>query len=103
MEGNAMRGKVFVIDDDGSARNALLRLMRAAGYEAYGLDGATAYLAGSAPQRPACLVVDVRMPGLNGLELQEQLAGSPLEIPIIFITGDGAAEIRNEAHLRDSV
>src|SRR5689334_5829622 len=103
MEGKPMRGKVFVIDDDGSARNALLRLMRAAGYEAYGLDGAAAYLASDAPPRPACLVVDVRMPGLNGFELQEQLAGSPLAVPIVFITGHGAAEIRSEAHLRESV
>jgi two-component system response regulator FixJ len=98
-----MQGKVFVIDDDGSARKALIRLMRAAGYEAYGLEDAAAYLAGDAPARPACLVVDIRMPGLNGFELQQQLAGSPLSVPIIFITGHGAAEIRSETHLLEPV
>jgi two-component system response regulator FixJ len=103
MNNGHMHGKVFVIDDDGSARKALLRLMRAAGYEAYGLEDAAAYLSGNVPARPACLIVDVRMPGLNGLELRQRLTDSPLSVPIVFITGHGADEIRSEGQLREPI
>jgi FixJ family two-component response regulator len=98
-----MHGKVFVIDDDDAARRALIRLIRAAGYEAHGLENAATYLAGVAPEPPVCLVVDIRMPGIGGLELQAQLAGTPLAVPIIFITGHGAAEIRSESPISEKL
>jgi FixJ family two-component response regulator len=84
--------KVFVVDDDRSVRRALGRLLRAAGYETELFDAAEAYLAREAPQPPACLVLDVRMPHMTGLELQRAMEGTPMELPIVFITGHADEE-----------
>jgi CheY-like chemotaxis protein len=78
---------VFVVDDDATVRAALLRLIRAAGYDAEELETATAYLQRAPPTLPACLVLDVRMPGIGGLELQERIRGTAHAVPIVFITG----------------
>ena len=75
------------MDDDHSVRKALGRLLRAAGYEFELLDAAEVYLAGPPPQRPACLLLDIRMPGMTGIELQRAIQGTPMELPIVFITG----------------
>ena len=80
---------MFVIDDDHSVRKALGRLLRAAGYEFELLDTAEAYLACPAPSHPACLLLDIRMPGMTGPELQRAIEGTPMELPIVFITGHG--------------
>jgi FixJ family two-component response regulator len=97
-------GEIVVIDDDRATRTALLRLLRAAGYEARGLEDAASYLAcAGGGNRAACLVVAVRMPGLSGLELQERLAASPAPPPLILVTGQGAADVRQEGHLKDSI
>jgi FixJ family two-component response regulator len=84
---------VFVIDDDRSVRRALGRLLRAAGYQTELFEAAEAYLAREAPLRPACLLLDVRMPRMTGLELQRAVEGTPLELPIVFITGQADDEI----------
>ena len=84
--------KVFVVDDDRSVRRALGRLLRAAGYEIELFDAAEAYLAREAPEPPACLVLDVRMPGMTGIELHRAVAGTPRELPIVFITGQADEE-----------
>jgi FixJ family two-component response regulator len=84
--------KVFVVDDDRSVRRALGRLLRAAGYETELFDAAEAYLARAAPEPPACLVLDVRMPGMTGIELQRAVLGTPRELPIVFITGQADEE-----------
>jgi FixJ family two-component response regulator len=88
------RGRVYVVDDDASVRKALGRLLRASGYAVEIFGTAEEYLAGAAPAVPACLVVDVRMPGMGGLDLQAALAGTARELPIVFITGhaDRAAQ-----------
>ncbi len=88
---------VLVVDDDASVRTALLRLLRSAGYEAEGFDTAIAYLQRAAPTPPACLVLDVRMPGMTGLELQQKICGTPHAVPIVFITGHGDREARRQA------
>jgi FixJ family two-component response regulator len=75
------------VDDDHSVRRALGRLLRVAGYECELFAAAEAYLASPPPQRPACLLLDVRMPGMTGLELQRAIQGTPMELPIVFITG----------------
>ncbi len=81
---------VFLVDDDSSVRKALARLIRAAGYEVAPFASAREFFE-SKPETAgvACLVLDVRMPGLNGLELQEALQAAKVAIPIIFITGHG--------------
>jgi FixJ family two-component response regulator len=92
------QGKVFVIDDDASVRKALGRLIGAAGYQVEGLASADAYFGRATPDRPACLVLDVSMPSMSGLELQQAIAGTTLALPIIFITGHGAAsDVRGQA------
>ena len=80
---------VYVVDDDESVRRALSRLMRATGLEAKAFPSAQAFLEHPAPDRPACLVLDVRLPGPSGLDLQSALSQAQREIPIVFITGHG--------------
>src|SRR6266478_3860302 len=80
---------VFVVDDDPSVRRSTERLLRSAGLKVQTFSSAREFLAGHRPEGPACLVLDVRMPGLSGMELQRELAQSGTHIPIIFITGHG--------------
>src|SRR5919204_5549461 len=80
---------VFVIDDDVSVRDAVARLVRSAGLKARTFASAQEFLARPPPDVPACLVLDVGLPGLSGLDLQSRMAGLNVEIPIIFITGRG--------------
>jgi len=81
---------VFVIDDDDSVRKSLVRLLKAMGYPARPYASAGEFLDDwQSDHGPGCLVLDVQLPGLNGLELQETLRGSDFPIPIIFITGHG--------------
>ncbi len=80
---------VFVVDDDPSVRKSLTRLVSHAGYTVETFASARDYLAHAPPKGPGCLLLDVRMPGLTGLELQEALAGAAHHVPIIFITGHG--------------
>ena len=80
---------VFVIDDDAAVREALQSLLRSVGLRAITFASARAFLASQRPDTSACLVLDVRLPGLSGLELQRELAAAQLDLPIIFITGHG--------------
>lgn len=80
---------VYVVDDDLSVREALSSLIRSVGLQVETYASAAAFLEGPRPPRVACLILDVRMPGLTGLELQARLAESGASIPIIFITGHG--------------
>lgn len=80
---------VYVIDDDASVRKSLERLIRSAGLDVESFPSAQDFLSFNPPDRPGCLVLDVKMPGITGLELQDQLAGAHRSIPIIFITGFG--------------
>jgi len=80
---------VCVVDDDASIRRSLLRLLRSAGYTAEAFESARAYLGRAAPAGPACLVLDVLMPELTGLDLQQELIARGREESVVFITGDG--------------
>ena len=81
--------QVFVIDDDPSVRKALGRLLRSAGYKTDAFESAQDFLRHPRSDAPACLVLDVQLPGLDGLGLQESLAGRNIGLPIVFITGHG--------------
>jgi len=87
---------VFIVDDDASVRKALGRLVRAAGYEVELFGCASEFLAREAPPPPACLLLDVRMPGMSGLELQQTIGGTQRDLPIVFITGHGDESIREK-------
>jgi FixJ family two-component response regulator len=82
-------GMVFVIDDDASVRRALTRLLRSVGYPFECFPSALAFLARLPAAVPSCVVLDYRMPGLNGLELQNALIAAGRDESIIFITGHG--------------
>jgi FixJ family two-component response regulator len=80
---------VFVIDDDLSVRKSLTRLIEAAGYTVTAFASAREFLQAQPAPGPCCLVLDVRMPGITGLDLQRTLAQAVHRIPVVFITGHG--------------
>jgi FixJ family two-component response regulator len=80
---------VFVVDDDASIRDALGSLFRSVGLHAQLFASANDFLATPKTDAPACLILDVRMPGLSGLDCQRQLVEAGFHIPIIFMTGHG--------------
>lgn len=80
---------VFIIDDDLSMRRALTNLFQSVGLEAEAFGSASELLKNKLPDVASCLVLDIRLPGLSGLDLQTELAKANIRIPIIFITGHG--------------
>jgi FixJ family two-component response regulator len=80
---------VFVVDDDAPMRESLQNLLRSVGLRVEVFASAQEFLRSTRPDVPSCLVLDVRLPGLSGLELQQRLAAGDMAMPIIFITGHG--------------
>src|SRR3954471_5107990 len=80
---------VFVVDDDVSVRESLEPLIRCEGWRSQAFASADEFLAHPRASTPSCLVLDLTLPGLNGLELQERIAGDRSDMPIIFISGHG--------------
>jgi DNA-binding NtrC family response regulator len=80
---------VYVVDDDPSAREGVARLIRSAGFVAKTFESGEEFLTAPRPHGPSCLVLDVNLPGLNGLDLQQKLAQSRPPVPIVFLTGHG--------------
>ena len=88
---------VFVVDDDEGVRNSLRFLLKSVGLTARTLSSASEFLDTYTPSQPGCLILDVRMPGMSGLELQERLNARGAVIPVIFITGHGDVPMAVEA------
>jgi FixJ family two-component response regulator len=80
---------VFVVDDEPAICLSLQRLLRSVGLEAQTFPSAQEFLGAKRPDGPGCLVLDVRLPGLSGLDLQQELLDAKVDLPIIFITGHG--------------
>ena len=80
---------IHVVDDDLSMRNALLRLLGAAGFEARGYASTGEFLLQALPDRPGCLLLDLRLPGPSGLDLQAALRQQNIVLPVVFLTGHG--------------
>ena len=80
---------VYVVDDDAGVRDATRSLFASIGLEVQTFESASEFLGSKRPEVPACLVLDVRLPGLSGLDLQRELGQSGASIPIVFITGCG--------------
>ena len=80
---------VFIVDDDAAVREALESLLRSATLRVQSFSSAQAFLSYRRPEAPCCLLLDVQLPGLSGLDLQQELAKADIKIPIIFITGHG--------------
>jgi two-component system, LuxR family, response regulator FixJ len=88
---------VVVVDDDSGIRNAMRALLRSVGLESMQYASAQEFLAAYQPSQPGCLVLDIRMPGMSGLELQQQLNLRGAVIPVIFMTGHGDIPMAVEA------
>lgn len=86
---SAGESTVFIVDDDGLVRDALSRLFRSVGLRVELFSSAQDLLHATLPAVPSCVVLDIRLPGLSGLDLQTEMAKEQIEIPIIFITGHG--------------
>jgi FixJ family two-component response regulator len=78
---------IHVVDDDESLRAALLRLLRAASFDAQGYASTGEFLLQSPPERPGCVLLDLRLPGPSGLDLQAALPGKGIDLPVVFMTG----------------
>jgi FixJ family two-component response regulator len=89
MTSDLPEGTVFVVDDDASFRAAVSRLLRAAGHRVEVFASASAFLERLPSAGPGCVVADLQMPGLSGLDLQAALAGSGNALPVLFLTGHG--------------
>jgi FixJ family two-component response regulator len=88
---------VFIVDDDVPFREALFRLFRTVGLRAEVFGSAAELFGGALPDAPSCLVLDVRLPGLSGLDIQEELGKTGIHIPIVFMTGHGDIPMSVEA------
>ena len=88
---------VYVVDDDASIRQAIQALLKSVGLRSEAFSSAQEFLARKMAEGPSCLVLDVRLPGLSGLDFQRQLAEAGVLIPIIFITGHGDIQMSVKA------
>jgi FixJ family two-component response regulator len=88
---------ISIVDDDDSLRSSLANLIRSVGFCSQGFSSAEAFLSSSQARATACLILDVRMPGMNGLELQRHLVAANWRIPIIFITSHADDDARTRA------
>ncbi len=91
---------VHVVDDDESVRSALSRLFRATGHSVRTFESAQAYLTEASPEEPGCVVLDIKMPGMDGLTLQERMSERGFKAPIVFVSGHGSipASVRAMKH-----
>jgi FixJ family two-component response regulator len=91
------QGLIYIVDDDESVRKALKRLLRSQGFRVETFTSAEDFLNSDYHGKSACLILDVRMPGLSGFDLREHLAASGSELPIIFITAYDDVHMRERA------
>lgn len=97
MASKEKRKLVVIVDDDELIRDSLDGLMKAAGFPALAFASAEEFLNSGQQERTTCLIADIRMPGMSGLELQARLSRDNLRIPIIFITAQGDEKMRMQA------
>ena len=88
---------ISIVDDDDALKRSLENLIRSVGWRAQGFASAEAFLSSPRVEEPACLILDVRMSGISGLELQRRLAAANSQIPIIFITAHVDDGVRAQA------
>jgi FixJ family two-component response regulator len=88
---------IAIVDDDDALRNSLDNLLRSVGFRVYGFASAEAFLQAPPAPETACLLLDVRLPGMNGLALQRQLVAAHGSLPIIFVTAYADDDVRARA------
>src|SRR5580658_2745594 len=91
-------GSIAVIDDDELVRQALEDCMESAGYVVEGFASAEDFLESGSTRNAACLIVDVQLPGMSGLELQDKLTGADNRVPIVFVSGNSANREKAARH-----
>jgi FixJ family two-component response regulator len=89
-------GKISVVDDDESVRESLQGLLKSVGFGVSAYDSAESFLESGSVPSTECLILDLRMPGMSGIDLQRELAGRDLRIPIIFVTAHYDEMIRSQ-------
>jgi FixJ family two-component response regulator len=92
-----LKDNIAVIDDDVLVRETLEDCMESAGYAVEGFGSAEEFLASECARKSVCLIVDIQLPGINGLELQSKLAGADNRVPIIFVSAQGNSANRERA------
>jgi FixJ family two-component response regulator len=92
-----LKGNIAIVDDDVLVRQALEDCMESAGYPVEGFGSAEELLASASAQNTACLIVDIQLPGITGLELQGKLAGADNHAPIVFVSAQGTNANREKA------
>jgi FixJ family two-component response regulator len=92
-----LNGSIAIIDDDVLVRQSLGDCMESAGYAVESFDSAEEFLASESARNAACLIVDIQLPGITGLELQERLAGADNRVPIVFVSAQGTKANREKA------
>jgi FixJ family two-component response regulator len=100
---NKTDATIFIVDDDPSVRKSLLRLIRSAGWQGEAFASAQDFLARPAFSGTGCVVLDVRMPGMTGLELRDLMAAQKISLPVIFLTGHGDIPTGVEAMKKGAV
>jgi FixJ family two-component response regulator len=88
---------ICIVDDDESMRSAVVALVRSAGYDAQGFASAEDFLASGMAQSSACIITDIQMPGMSGIELKQHLAGRQSQVPVIMITARHDADLEKKA------
>ncbi|OPY86593.1 MAG: Transcriptional regulatory protein TdiR [Syntrophaceae bacterium PtaU1.Bin231] len=88
---------VYVVEDDASLRNAVRRLLKCAHYRVLAFASAEEFFLSDYMRSPGCLLLDVRLPGISGFELREQLLASGVQMPVIFMTGQDRAGMEEQA------
>jgi FixJ family two-component response regulator len=94
---------VLVVDDDSQLRDSIGQLLRSLGFDTHLFASTHDFLKTDPPKGPACLVLDVRMPGKSGLEFQRELAAAKREVPVIFVTGHGDISMSVQAMKRGAI
>ena len=91
------KAMIYIVEDDLSFRKSLERLIKALGYEFLSFDSANSFLAHGSMRRPACLLLDVHLPGIDGMDLQQELIARGINLPVIFMTGHGSIPMSVQA------
>ncbi len=89
--------RVYLIDDDESVRKAFKRLLRSVNFEAETFGSAEEFLESQKPNKNSCIIIDIRMPGLTGFDLQRKLKDQGIKIPVIVISASDDAQVREQA------
>lgn len=97
LDGQELKSNIVIIDDDLLVRQALGDCVESAGYAVEGFGSAEEFLASGARQTAACLIVDIQLPGITGLELQGKLAGADSRLPIVFVSAQETNANREKA------